>query len=691
MNHKLNVGFIQLNSSFAQQYYLPLSAGMIISYCKQHCANANLINFKLPHCDYGSPAQIAKRFADCDLLAASLYVWNEQNTLTICEHYKKYNPNGIVVLGGPSVPNGRKQFRRRRTRELTDQERNSLRLRFTEDYHSKYPFIDYMVHGEGERVFSKLLDSIYENSKELHFLESVSCIKNGEFFFNPLMPRMTDSELEICPSPFLNGLFDEMVHTNPGKQWIVMYESDRGCPYQCTYCDWGGATEDKVSKFPMERIYQEIMWMGENKIPYVFLCNANFGILQRDVQIAKYFALCKSKFGHLEGVSTQNAKNPKPHTLEALRVLDAAGLNKATVMSQQSLNTDTLKAVRRDNMQLDEYDDIQRKLRRQGISTMTDLIFPMPHETYDSLRDSISTLIARGQYNRIQFNNLSILVNTEMGNPEYQQAFGMTLVRSKMINVHGSIQNEVGRLPEFQTLVVGTSSMPPKDWRRARVLCWTANLLFFNKIFQVPMILLREAFGIEYGMLVEGIVAADRSRFPCLSEILNMFEAHAAAIQYGRGEEYIFSSEYLKIYWPPEELAHIELCVNNKVSMLIDELDDLIRSNFLHVSSDLFSDSLKITKSLVRVPFFDEDVELFIRYNIPDFVKGVMLGEPVELRSGLYKVRVIREGTRLSSWDEWCRKVVWYGNRRGAYIYDYECFEEAGEGVMHERPEIINL
>ena len=645
---------------------------MIISYCQQYCEYAESLNFALPHCDFGDPVQIAKRYADSDVLAASLYVWNEQNTLSICKHYKTINPNGVVILGGPSVPNGRKQFRRRRTKELNDQEKNALRLRFTEDFHLKYPFIDYMVHGEGERVFARLINLIYKGGNDSQNVESVSCIKGGEFFFNPLMPRMNDHELATCPSPFLTGLFDKMIDQKPDRHWIVMYETDRGCPYQCTYCDWGGATEDRVSKFPLNRVLQEIMWIGERKIPYVFLCNANFGILQRDIEIARYFAECKHKFGHLEGVSTQNAKNPKAHTLEALRVLDEAGLNKATVMSQQSLNAETLKSVRRENMKLDEYDNIQRELRRQGISTMTDLIFPMPHETYDSLKHSISTLIARGQYNRIQFNNLSILVNTEMGNPEYQQKYDMRLVRTKMINVHGSISSEEGRLPEFQTLVVGTNSMPLEEWRRSRILCWTANLFFFNKILQYPMIILREVFGVDYSVIFEEIVRADCSTFPTLGKILNTFKAHAEAIQSGRAEEYVFSGKYLGIYWPPEELAYIELCVDNKVSALMDEFAELAKSKFQISDNELFADSITLGQSLIRLPFYDQDIELAIRYNIPDFVKSIMVGDAIPIRRGDYQVRVVRKGTALGSWDDWCQRVVWYGNRSGAYIYDHE-------------------
>jgi hypothetical protein len=48
-----------------------------------------------------------------------------------------------------------------------------------------------------------------------------------------------------------------------------------------------------------------------------------------------------------------------------------------------------------------------------------------------------------------------------------------------------------------------------------------------------------------------------------------------------------------------------------------------------------------------------------------------MIGKSGELRKGAYTLRVIRAGTGLENWDEWCRRVVWYGNRRGAYLYKY--------------------
>ena len=59
----------------------------------------------------------------------------------------------------------------------------------------------------------------------------------------------------------------------------------------------------------------------------------------------------KQSMAALKVFQPQNAKNPK-NTIEALKILEKAGLNKATVMSQQTLNPESLKEVRRDNMDL---------------------------------------------------------------------------------------------------------------------------------------------------------------------------------------------------------------------------------------------------------------------------------------------------------------------------------------------------
>lgn len=671
---KIKVGQLQLNTSFSGQYYFPLASGMNQAYVKKHMALANYLEFTEMIYKFMVIEKASERLSGCDIIGVSSYVWGEQNSLAIAKDYKRRNPNGIVVFGGPQVPDSKKQFRMNRTVELNPEEMRRKRIHFTEDYHRAHPFIDICCHGEGERVFRYVMEQMaIDGCCDKSQIPSISYLdKNGDFHFNPKLERMKDHELAEAPSPFTTRVFDKLMRENPDQKWIIMYETDRGCPYTCTYCDWGGAIEDRISRFSMDQIYNDIMWSGERKIPYYFICNANFGILPRDVQIAEFFAECKSKYGTPEGVSTQNAKNPKRHTIEALKTLERAGLNKATVMSQQSLNPATLRAVRRDNMDLTEYYAMQKELNAEGVYTMTDIIIPMPEETYQSILDAISTLITNGQHNRIQFNNLSILRNTEMGNPEYQERYGMEIVRTRIINGHGKKNASVSGVEEYQELVVGTNTMPGPDWVRTRVLCWMVNLIYFNKLLQVPIITLHEVYGISYGQIFEFFVSSPSlsPNLPVFSEVLNFFQKTAHDMRNGTQEEFIHSPEWLDIWWPVEEYAFIKLCVENKLEDFYKEAE-MIMAHFMKSDKPIqpLLDAITLNKSLIKLPFQTDDLTLRLSYNVWDLYKAVLRGQTIEVKLGNYQYTIDRTTEKWETLEEWCQKMVWFGNRRGAYLY----------------------
>ena len=55
--------------------------------------------------------------------------------------------------------------------------------------------------------------------------------------------------------------------------------------------------------------------------------------------------------------------------------------------------------------------------------------------------------------------------------------------------------------------------------------------------------------GIGYREMFEAFMDVDASAYPLLGEIRDFFLHEARAIQHG-GSEYVFSKEYLGIYWP---------------------------------------------------------------------------------------------------------------------------------------------
>src|SRR3989344_5605089 len=139
---KIKVGQVQLNTSFSGQYYFPLSAGMLQAYAQKHLKYAK--DYEFARLIYKSMRieEASELLSDCDIIGISNYVWNEQNSLAIAKDYKRRKPDGIVVFGGPQVPDSKKQFRRVRTADLNPEELHRKRMSFTPDFPQAYPFID---------------------------------------------------------------------------------------------------------------------------------------------------------------------------------------------------------------------------------------------------------------------------------------------------------------------------------------------------------------------------------------------------------------------------------------------------------------------------------------------------------------------------------------------------------------------
>ena len=93
-------------------------------------------------------------------------------------------------------------------------------------------------------------------------------------------------------------------------------------------------------------------------------------------------------------------------------------MSKGVTLAMQSVDPHTLKSIKRDNISIEDYQELQRRFTKDGIPTYTEFILGLPGDTYESFSKGVSDVIESGQHNRIQFNNLSILPNAEMATKE---------------------------------------------------------------------------------------------------------------------------------------------------------------------------------------------------------------------------------------------------------------------------------
>ena len=165
----------------------------------------------------------------------------------------------------------------------------------------------------------------------------------------------------------------------------------------------------------------------------------------------------------------------------------------------QSVDPHTLKSIKRDNISTEDYKELQKRFTEDGIPTYTEFILGLPGDTYESFATGVSDVIQSGQHNRIQFNNLSILPNAEMADEPNMKKDELKFVECPIVNVHGSLdETPQDNINESQQLVISSRSLPFEDWKKTRVYASVAEFLYFNKILQIPFLVLNKLENISF-------------------------------------------------------------------------------------------------------------------------------------------------------------------------------------------------
>ena len=550
---KIKIGTAQINNGFAGQYYLPYSIGILQAYFMHNSEKLDSYEF-LPTIYKREPLSVSvKKLENCDIALFSSYVWNEKISLAIARELKKKDPNKFIIFGGPSVPDN------------TDN-RAELFLK-------KNKFIDICVHQEGERTSMMLLENFPNSNYEK--IPNISYIKENKYFNNPNIPRL--KTFEKAPSPYLCGVFDNLIKENPKERWLASWETNRGCPFSCAYCDWGSATNSKVSKMEIDRVFDEMDWFSQNKIEFIFCCDANFGMLPRDYDIALKAVENKKKYGYPHVLSVQNTKNARERAYKVQKLLADSGLSKGVTLAMQSVDSHTLKEIKRDNISIADYQELQRRFTKDGITTYTEFILALPGDTYDSFANGVSEVIEAGQHNRIQFNNLSILPNAEMANSDYISRNKIETIKIPIVNPHGSLdETPADGILEEQELVISTKDLSQDDWVKTRVYASISEFFYFNKVLQIPILFLHKLTKKSIKEIFEDLISLkDNNKYPILSSIITSIHNHASAILQG-GAEFRLKKEWLGIYWPPGEYEYISLLKNNKFDDFYKESQSFI-------------------------------------------------------------------------------------------------------------------
>jgi putative methyltransferase len=377
------VYFAQINNVIADATFLPLSAAYVWAYCNENVEGWELgdILFERQPID-----EYLTQITDPDVFAISTYVWNWDISRELARAVRKKWPSCLIVMGGPQVPAKKEWLRENRD------------------------ICDLIVTYAGERAFAELLNGNY----------TAPGIMSVDHYTPPRPDKMVDD----IPSPYLSGLMNRLM--KPGKEYSAIIETNRGCPYACTFCDQEAMYYNKIAKFDYDRVIAEIEWVSDHKIDFLYFADSNVGIFARDIEFIKHVAKCKNEKGFPRQIDYSTAKQQPDRIVELGRILNQeAKIKRGVTIALQSMNPATLTAIKRINIANTKLEEMVSAYNNAGVDNYCELIVGLPEESLDTWINGIGKILELGSDHALTVHPLSIVPNTPFSDETYKSKYGL--------------------------------------------------------------------------------------------------------------------------------------------------------------------------------------------------------------------------------------------------------------------------
>tara|TARA_B100001123_G_scaffold307897_1_gene344033 strand:- start:7532 stop:9643 length:2112 start_codon:yes stop_codon:yes gene_type:complete len=444
--------------------YVPYAIGCIKSYFHEYGKNdAEVQLFKYPG-----------KFADefmrqkPTMVGFSNYLWNLDLSYTFAKAIKRAAPDTLIVMGGRNYP---------------------LEAHRQEKWLKEHPAVDVYITGNGEEPFQKVADIWLET----HSIENVKRteIDGVHSYVDGKLHKTADSmgkdgydqeprvkDLTITPSPYLKGYLDEFL-VDP--QLNPLIESNRGCPFACTFCADGVATHNRIYKSNPERIEAELTYIAElYKGKYLLIADDNFGMFPEDAQFAEIIAKIQDKYDFPQHLQVCAGKNNQPNIIKCSDILKGLLRFGASI---QSMDDDVLKNVKRSNISYDTLLNVSLRVSDTEASSYSEIILSLPGDSKEKHYSTINKVVD-AEMNQLRLLTLIILDGSELATDDHINKFN---IKTRFRAVHrsfGCYEFNGEKLPsvEIEEVCVENESLPFEDYIECRRYALTITAFYNDKI-----------------------------------------------------------------------------------------------------------------------------------------------------------------------------------------------------------------
>jgi radical SAM superfamily enzyme YgiQ (UPF0313 family) len=592
VNHKkpINVALVQQGVWDMPLESMPLASGYIKAMALSDDVIRSQANIAISNFRGGvTYADMANRLFERDVpdvLAFSVLGWNYRAFGSLAATFKQLNPDGWVVFGGTHV---------------AGQADRTFRM---------FPEVDVVVNGEGELIFRDLLRARLGGATRSDLAE-VSGISYTapDGTIRTTEPRERIEDLDIIPSPFLTGAIDLTDTAGNFRYDVALLETNRGCPYKCAFCYWGGAVGQRVRAFSRERLRAELELFASLKVHTIVACDANFGLLGIDKEFVDDLIRIRNQYGYPRALETSWAKNKSKIFYDIVSTMKDAGMRSSFTLALQTLSDDALKAMNRRNMKVNEWEDLADWLDQHGLDSYAELIWGAPGETTESFMRGYDQLARR--VSRIAVYPMLLLPNTDY--VEKKEEYGIVSVR--------------GDTDDFEYVLAHHTMTFAENQQMQRFLFW-ARVVAENAVLRHVWVALRKLANITQSQLLLNLDSWVGQTDDPAAAPLRDAQAHAVGSTSGFGTAitYLYTSANAKpllMRWWAEAVRPL---VGAQTLAVLDEIFryDLITQPICESEPGMPAESLPAEQVRGETYYLRAGVRL--DYDVPHIIEALHKG-----------------------------------------------------------------
>jgi radical SAM superfamily enzyme YgiQ (UPF0313 family) len=459
--------------------YPPIALGMCMTYARRELAgNVRIEISRHLLCDEQQLVELLQNDQTAKrrhILLFSNYLWNRKANLHLSLTAKRIAPDSITIHGGPDTPAYSEASR---------------------DFLMAEPHVDFIVAGEGEETLKELLAALTSGHAGPIDVEGLRYFHRGQFV--ETAPRTRAKDLGKFPSPYLEDFFAE---GSPAQWQTATIETYRGCPYSCTFCDWGSNIASKIRTFELRRVFDEIEWIAKRRVRILWIADSNFGMFERDIEITRKVCEISQRYGFPKAMVLTFAKNVKSRVVDIVQLMAESDLIGTGIISLQTTDPETLRIIRRSNIKTSEYEKLRHAFANRGLPLNVELMMALPGATLDAFKRDL--LYHFDMPIEVSVNRTIMLTNSPMADPAYR--------REHQIEV------------DEESRITKTATMSAADIEVATVICRVFYGVHRFGILRFIMRWLQWELKIDPLDVIEGLVreSEELADYPALRAMLH--------------------------------------------------------------------------------------------------------------------------------------------------------------------------